>query len=343
MTNRFVEMDAALGGVGTIVRHRTPWSEPASRFVRPFSAADRALVVLMENGGVDLGIPALVDKLLSSLPGSDHIPDSAKRDLVTYLRDKIKGCTDSLLENAELTLNRYDAAKPSLFGDVTILRNGTATYGELKAKLTSLTQAGKIIDVFVLTHGTDNLIAATGDITGSMVSAMKNDLGRPLSIRAVYMMNCVGSSLNQAWLDAGARTSAGSIRNNYLPEPTTYFFWSNWKDGQPFETAVTNAYRKTISVMNDVVRGFVAALPIPGSSLLAGRIDLAELDFVRDSAPVVSGQRTLTISSDNISFSQSISSSLATTVLPVSVLQSVASGAAATRSVSPHGMELLRA
>ena len=70
------------------------------------------------------------------------------------------------------------------------------------------------------------------------------------------MMNCVGSSLNQAWIDAGAKVSSGAIRNNYLPEPTTFFFWTNWKAGQSFETAVTSAYRKTINAMNDAVRGF---------------------------------------------------------------------------------------
>jgi hypothetical protein len=342
-------MDARLrGSTRTLTRTRgsSPerWSQASSWYSQPFSAADRALVVLMENGGVDLGIPELVDKLLSSIPGADLIPDSVRGDFVTFLRNKIKSFTDSLLEGAELTLNRYDAAKPNLFGEVIVLRNGTATYGELKGKLHALTQAGKVVDIFILTHGNADLIAANGDIDGAKIRAMKTELGRPLSIRAVYMMNCVGSTLNQAWLDAGARTSSGSIKNNYIPEPSMFFFWSNWKAGQSFETAVTSAYRKTIGLMNDAVRGFVAALPIPGSSLLAGRIDLSDLEFVRDSAPVIVGQRSVTISTDDLTFTQSLSSGLATTVLPVSALQSVAAGAtAATRSVSPHGLELLRA
>jgi len=56
------------------------------------------------------------------------------------------------------------------------------------------------------------------------------------------MMNCVGSSLNQAWIDAGAKASSGALRNNYLPEPTMYFFWQNWKDGQ---TLRTRSHRRT--------------------------------------------------------------------------------------------------
>jgi hypothetical protein len=46
------------------------------------------------------------------------------------------------------------------------------------------------------------------------------------------MMNCVGSSLNQAWIDAGAKAVAGTIGDNKLPEPTMYFFWKSWKEGQ---------------------------------------------------------------------------------------------------------------
>src|SRR6202012_6244379 len=40
-----------------------PWSGS-------FSVGDRALLVLIENGGVDLGIPDLVDRLIAPLPGS---------------------------------------------------------------------------------------------------------------------------------------------------------------------------------------------------------------------------------------------------------------------------------
>jgi GH24 family phage-related lysozyme (muramidase) len=160
------------------------------------------------------------------------------------------------------------------------------------------------------------------------------------------MMNCVGSSLNQAWIDAGARVSSGAIRNNYLPEPTTFFFWENWKAGKPFEESVTAAYRKTINVINEAVRGFVRSLPIPGSGALADAIDFESMDFVRDSAPVVQGQRSLTINSDELSAAQSVASSLATTVLHVGLLQSLKASAfeagPRTRLLSPAGLEFLK-
>src|SRR5262245_11142677 len=77
------------------------------------------------------------------------------------------------------------------------------------------------------------------------------------STRAVYLVSCAGSRLTQAWLAIGARTSAGSHENNYLPEPTTYFFFSAWKQGQTFESGVTGAYRRTIDAMNGVLRAIV--------------------------------------------------------------------------------------
>src|SRR5687768_13433953 len=121
MENRFLELDRP-----TTKRRRngrpamgyaasTPWASP-------FAATDRALVILIDNGGVDLGIPELVDKVLSGIPGGSLIPDDVRRSLVSSIRDTLRRVTDNLLETAELTLNRYAGAKPGLFGDVVVLR-----------------------------------------------------------------------------------------------------------------------------------------------------------------------------------------------------------------------------
>jgi hypothetical protein len=307
-------------------------SRAKSVFARSFTADQRALVILIENGGVDLGIPELADKLLAMLPGASMLPESARQKLIVFLRDTIKGFTDTLLESAELAVNRYSSASPEHFGSVSVMRNGTATYTDLKDKLISLSKDGKLIDILVLTHGNADVIAVNGDVTGAKIKQMRAEYGKPLSIRTVYMMNCVGSSLNQAWIDAGAKVSSGAIRNNYLPEPTTFFFWQAWKAGQNFETAVTLAYRKTINAMNDAVRGFIASLLGPLGGMAAGEIDFENMDFVKDSAPVIQGQRTVSISSDDLVFTQSMSSSLATTVLPVHMLQAMSLSRSASLS-----------
>lgn len=286
------------------------------------SVEDRVLVILIENGGIDLGIPELVDKILTKLDVKSLVPDAVKNQIVSFLRTKIKGFTDDLFETAELTINRYQSAAPTLFKNVVVLRNGTASYQDLKSTLIKLTQDKKIMDVLILTHGGTDSISVTGGITGQKIRDIKTENGKPLSIRSVYMMNCVGSTLNQAWIDAGAKVSSGAIRNNYLPEPTTFFFWSNWKQGQNFETAVTGAYRKTINVVNEAVRQALKTVPL--LSRFADSFNFENFEFVKDSAPVIQGLRSVTINSDDLTFSQSIhSSSLCTTVLPVSLLQSI--------------------
>ncbi len=356
MHNRFIEMDRHLksitgkqcrtGAKGARVAARAGHaprrtSASMSAYAQPFSAADRALVILIENGGEDLGIPTLVDKILSAVPGlGGLISDSYKAELVKHIRDKIKGVTDWLIETAELAINRYSAAAPDLFGEVAILRDGTSSYDDLKGKLISLSQAQKIIDLFILTHGREDHISVRGDINSAKIRSMKDALGRPLSIRCVYMMNCKGASLNQAWLDAGAKASSASIKNNYLPEPTMYFFWQNWKAGQTFENAATSAYNRTINLMNETVRGFIRGIPIPGTGALADLVDFKKFDFVTDSAPMIQGQGTVTINTDKLTFAKSMSSSLATTILPAHVLASLGrsggTGSSLARSYSFH-------
>jgi hypothetical protein len=339
--NRFLEIDHQLRR--TRGANGAPRLAGAESLAFPFAASDRVLVVLIENGGIDLGIPWLVDHLLSFVPGASLLPGSVRTGLIEGLHDRLRAITDNLLETAELTLNRYTAASPDPYGAVVVLRDGTASYAELKRTLVAQTSAGKIVDLVILTHGGPNSISVVDGIDGAKIVAMKTEAGRPLAIRSVYMMNCVGSSLNQAWIDAGAKVSAGALRNNYLPEPTAHYFWTNWRASQPFETAVTGAYRQTISAMNEAVRTVLAASPIPGTSAIADAIDFATFDFVRDSAPVVQGQRTLTIGSDELTFSQSRASSLATTVLPVSLLRSLSDDivSAPRRSLSPAGLAFI--
>jgi GH24 family phage-related lysozyme (muramidase) len=353
--NRFLEMERDFGGLsarnghhaGTRTLSTRSFAERSFSWERPMSAAQRVLLILLENGGVELGIPDLADKILSVVPAS-LVSDDTRRQLVELIRAKIRGFTDNLLETAELAANRYTAAKPDSYSDVVVLRDATAVYSELKSQLIALSQAGKIIDVFILTHGGENVICLAGSVTGENIRQIKAEYGKPLSIRAVYMMNCYGSTLNQAWLDAGAKVSSGSKLINYLPEPTMFFFWQNWKEGQTFESAATSAYKSTVQAMNDAVRNFLIGLPVPGTSLLAGSFDFSSFDFVQQSAPVIQGQGSLTISTDDISFSQSTSGAMATTVVPVRHLLRALSGSDAgpavssPMSVSAAGVEFVK-
>lgn len=351
--NRFLEMNdylkcasAPRRGAGQAVLSRPHGYSTAHSVSRSMAATDRALVVLLDNGGVDLGLPALVDKILDALPGSSMIPSSVKRDLVSLLERKLHEVTDNLLENAELALARYELAKPGHYSDVTVLRNSASLANDLKVKLFALGRAGKIIDLYILTHGSVHSIAINdggADITDTTIRGWKTEYGKGLPLRSVYMMNCEASSLNQAWLDAGAKVVSGSVGLNVLPEPTTYFFWNNWKDGQGFDTAITGAYTKTVALMNAAIRTVVGAVPIVGGKLAAG-IDVGTIAAIKSSAPVVKGEGSLTMSSDALTFAKSLEhTSMVTVVVPMSDLANLGSGTNGTaRSVSPAGMEIIQ-
>jgi GH24 family phage-related lysozyme (muramidase) len=338
-TNRFLDMNRHYGTCPDHLPARTRQHAWASSM----AATDRALVVLIENGGIDLGLPDLVNKLVDGIPGvSAVIGDDLKARMVTALRDWLLTTTDHLLESAELALNRYTAAKPDKYGEVVVLRDSTATFGELKNALFSASRAGKVVDLVILTHGTKDVISVGNGINGARIRTMATEFGGPLNLRSVYMMNCVGASLNQAWLDVGARTSAGSHDNNYLPEPTTYFFFSAWKDGMPFEQAVTGAYRRTIDALNYALRGIVIGLVGLAGAVLADQIDVSRLPFVVSSRPEVVGAGRLSIASDALppasggtAGGASTGQSLVTTVLPAG--RALVRPMSVGRTVSPSG------
>jgi len=313
-------------------------------WVVPQAAGQRELLVLLENGGIDLDLRGFVDGVVDVLPGASLVVTDAMRGAVAaQLRSWLRLTTDDLLESAELVLNRYSAASPSLYGAVHVLRNSTATYGELRDRLFAATRAGHVSDVLVLTHGSDGYIATQSGIDAARIRQLSQEYGGPLSIRSVYMMSCVGASLNQAWLDTGARTSAGTTGDNVLPEPTTYFFWTAWKGGQAFETAVTSAYRSTVDLLSGALRGILTAVMPGPAAALAGQLDVSSLPMIAASRPEVAGAGTLTIASDALPpAAVSRGSDLVTTVLPGQVLARLRSTAAAYamttgRQLSPEG------
>ena len=94
--------------------------------------------------------------------------------------------------------------------------------------------------------------------------------------------------------------------------------------------------------MNDAVRGFLTALPVPGSGLMADAIDFNNFDFVRSSAPVISGRGELTIGSDDLSFTESVATGMATTVVPVRSLSDDAADAGGAMTISDAGVEFVK-
>lgn len=308
----------------------------------PQGATDRELVVLIENGGVDLGIPALIDTVLGSVPGAGSLVSEANRRAITeWVGQELRRVTDAALESAELALQQFHQASPDPYGAVTLLRDSTASLAELRRALFDATRAGRVVDLMILTHGNADVIALTSNISGQQIRSLRTEYGGPLNIRSVYMMNCVGSSLNPAWLEAGARTSAGSHGNNYLPEPTTHLFWSAWRDGASFDSAVTGAYRQTITMLNSLLRTAVATVLGPVAGAFAQAIDLAGLDTVQQSRPEVVGHGALTVTSDTLP-AVAAPQALVTTVLPgLGAYGALARATGVVRAASAAGREFI--
>jgi hypothetical protein len=103
MENRFLEADSTLKVRPASRRNefRSPRAAVSraksnfaggstSRYARSFTADQRALVILIENGGIDLGIPELVDTLLEGLP-ANLLAESTRQQLIVFIRDTIRG------------------------------------------------------------------------------------------------------------------------------------------------------------------------------------------------------------------------------------------------------------
>lgn len=316
-------------------------TRPAPRsFASETPAVDKpALVVFLENGGLDVDIGAIAERALALLPLGDIAQRIVGKALRESINEAFRKATDGLLESAELLLNDYAGAAPEHYREVVVLRDGRATYAELRDTLLRLTNQGTATDVFVLAHGgRDVLVGEHGQrIDATMIGQGLRDAnaGHSLRLRSVYMMNCIGQSLNAAWLKAGALTSSGTVGNNYLPEPTTYYFFRRWKAGDSFADAVTSAYRKSIDTLRAAIEDILPDfLDGPVSELL----DIETWDFVRESAPQIAGSGDIKIGTTKLTWSQGLRTEYM--IVPTTRGRSQrpwAGSSSRTRAITSHG------
>lgn len=117
------------------------------------------------------------------------------------------------------------------------------TKDNLYKYLNELGEGGYTVDVYVFSHGTKGAFIVSkgtyGDSTWVSADELKHYV-KPLSIRAVYQMNCQGSSLNETWRKLGARVTCGSRYNNYYPTRFNEFI-RRWNDGETFAQAVSRS------------------------------------------------------------------------------------------------------
>ncbi|MGA1867259.1 MAG: thrombospondin type 3 repeat-containing protein [bacterium] len=155
-----------------------------------------ALMVIMDNGGdCDEGE---FEELLEDITEewfNDHWDDSGFYYTYVFIADPGSGACPSA---------------------------GTTAENRIATELHDLNDDGYFIDIIVLTHGGWN--SGNGDISTIGTNIDQDDIRGfvgenrdKLAIRMVYQMNCFGSRLNQAWIDAGAQVVSGSRYINALP------------------------------------------------------------------------------------------------------------------------------
>ncbi len=128
-------------------------------------------------------------------------------------------------------------------------------------QLIELVNEGYFVDIFIFTHGSQNMIhfANDKDLTPTELEeelAEEKSGFNYLPIRMVYQMNCDGSTFNQAWLNVGAKAVCGTRRINFYPNQFNGFA-KEWNKGNvSFEKAV---YDSNTESSRSVMQALIAA------------------------------------------------------------------------------------
>jgi hypothetical protein len=127
------------------------------------------------------------------------------------------------------------------------------------------------IDIFLFAHGSRGRISIPGsdnDITEEFLleELSRDKTGRnQLPIRSVYQMNCYGQTLNQTWVDLGAKVVCGARFINFYPNQFNAFAREWVKGDVPFFTALRESNTDSSrTVMQTLIAA--DALVHPGST-----------------------------------------------------------------------------
>ncbi len=113
------------------------------------------------------------------------------------------------------------------------------------SQLKKLADNDYFIDVYIFTHGNCNTIATEdGDINSDRITKelknYKHFKGGKFPIRMIYQMNCYGATLNQEFIEIGAKAVVGTRYVNFYPNQFNKFA-REWKNGKSFKTSVKNS------------------------------------------------------------------------------------------------------
>ena len=141
------------------------------------------------------------------------------------------------------------------------------TQANLEKYLTQLTKAGYTIDLWIVGHGTEGKFLVSAGTNGSKdwvgadeieQMAKRNGYSK-FRLRMVWSTLCYGSTLNDAWLSAGAMTVSGARFVNFYPIQFGTFA-EKWTSGASYKSSVDDA---DTSASRTTVQTYVAMVHAP--------------------------------------------------------------------------------
>ena len=170
----------------------------------------------------------------------------------TTVKNIVKGFIDKVAET-------FESIKTSLqmaghYDSIINLTDVRCTKNNLLSELIRQSKDGNMFDLLILGHGNnkqlmlhDNEVLTDVHVKAMLTQARKLHPGMKFNLRLVYMCNCYGGTMSDAWLSIGAKTSIGCNNVNYMPEPqTTHFFDDFVKKGY----SVVDACNRSFDVSN---------------------------------------------------------------------------------------------
>jgi hypothetical protein len=279
----------------------------------------KGLLVLLENGGFSTGLPAKATVQVwrcstFKVPSTDDVwafiqsawdtvssvpscLDPRNWTLATVnVRDFVKGVSEPVIERTTATAILNSGVQQK-YDKVVLLQNGDFNATRVRTELTSFASGGYTVDVHVLSHGATGVITGGGgNISPSQVEGYRTIPG--LKLRAVYQMNCFGSSMNTAWRNAGASVVTGATRINYLGLDYASFL-VRWLAGQSFSQSVSGSTADWTPFFTTLYHfvDFFAGNEVRSPALIDVWGNLSANDEFSDSAMVIAGSGGVTINS----------------------------------------------
>lgn len=113
--------------------------------------------------------------------------------------------------------------------------------------LNELGRQGYVVDLFIFSHGFENLFLASKGKYGdneALTGAYIREHVDPLKLRMVWGTHCYGSTLLDDWKAIGAKSASGARYVNFYPTRFKAFV-KRWRRGEPLRTCLSGAKAST--------------------------------------------------------------------------------------------------